>query len=601
MKYKAKFKKYERLSDEQLLEVLLNERGIKNVDKFLNLDKTVLHNARDFENIKEGIYLIDKYILNGGKICIIVDSDVDGYTSSAFTYLELKKLNPNLKIDFVLHKGKEHGIVLDELNELNNFDFDLLIVPDGGSSDYTQIEELYKINKEVLILDHHIYEKSMNKGIRINCQDSTYPNKNLSGVGVCYKFFHLYEELLNYKHYSDHMLDLVAIGQIGDMVDLRDFETRYLCLLGIELLNQNKGNKFIQAILQRQEGRIKGKVNFTKIAFNIVPLINAVVRDGKQTEKEDVFKALIEMEETREYQPRRKNKNDPKPPVELQDLQTYMARVIINIKGRQDRSVAKEFEQIKDKIHNMNLDNDNNKIIIIDGTEEIDKNHTGYVANKIASYYKRPALVCRQKDENSYGGSGRNYSKFDLENLRTFLLDTKEFESIDGHNNAFGITINKNNITSLQQKINKLLKNKSIEDTYFVEYAIPMGKLREKHILQIGQFENMWGGTVNEPIFTITDVYVDIADIQLMGDKQNVLRITKTVGDSKINFVKLQNAKDTYNKILGRETKGISKRKSNRIGLDIIGKFKINEWEGNQYPQIEIIDFNLLDSKEIRF
>lgn len=598
MKYKAKFKKYERISDEQLLEVLLNERGIKDVDTFLNLNKNVLNNARDFENIKEGIYLIDKYILNEGKICIVVDSDVDGYTSSAFTYLELKKLNPNLEISFILHEGKQHGIIL---NELENIDFDLLIVPDGGSSDYLQIEELYKMGKEVLILDHHIYDKPMSKGVRINCQDNTYPNKNLSGVGVCYKFFHLYEELLSQPYYSDHMLDLVAIGQIGDMVDLRDFETRYLCLLGIELLNQGKGNKFIKAILEKQEGRLRGSVNFTKISFNLVPLINAVVREGTQEEKVDTFKALIETNEVREYQPRRKKKTDPKPPVEEQDLQTFMARVITNIKGRQDRNVKKEFEIILAKIKSMGLDKDNNKIIIIDGTEEIDSKHTGYVANKIASYYKRPALVCRKKDEENYGGSGRNYSRFDLENLRKFLLDTKEFNSIDGHNNAFGISIKKDKLLILQNKLNELLQDKTIEDTYFVEYSIPMSKIREKHILQVGQFENMWGGSVNEPIFAITDIYVDITDIELLGDKQNVLKITKTIGDSKISFVKLQKAKETYNEIIGRENKGINKRKTNRIGLDIIGKFKINEWEGNQYPQIEIIDYNLLDSKEIRF
>ena len=45
-------------------------------------------------------------------------SDADGYTSGAFTYMELKHLNPNLDIKYILHKGKEHGIVLEELKNI---------------------------------------------------------------------------------------------------------------------------------------------------------------------------------------------------------------------------------------------------------------------------------------------------------------------------------------------------------------------------------------------------------------------------------------------------------------------------------------------------
>ena len=58
--------------------------------------------------------------------------------------------------------------------------------------------------------------------------------------------------------------------------------------------------------------------------------------------------------------------------------------------------------------------------------------------------------------------------------------------------------------------------------------------------------------------------------------------------------------KEFYDKILGK-TKGITKKTSSKIGLDIIGKFQINKWEGNEYPQILIVDLNVLDKKEILF
>lgn len=73
MKYKAKFDKYEKLTDDELLNRLLIERGVKEPENFINLSEKDIKDAKLFKNIKEGIYLIDKYILNGGKVCIIVD------------------------------------------------------------------------------------------------------------------------------------------------------------------------------------------------------------------------------------------------------------------------------------------------------------------------------------------------------------------------------------------------------------------------------------------------------------------------------------------------------------------------------------------------
>lgn len=73
MKYKAKFDKYERLTDDELLNKLLVDRGVENPSKLLILNESVIQNAKLFKNMKEGLYLIDKYILNGGKVCIIVD------------------------------------------------------------------------------------------------------------------------------------------------------------------------------------------------------------------------------------------------------------------------------------------------------------------------------------------------------------------------------------------------------------------------------------------------------------------------------------------------------------------------------------------------
>ena len=235
-------------------------------------------------------------------------------------------------------------------------------------------------------------------------------------------------------------------------------------------------------------------------------------------------------------------------------------------------------------------------------TNTLDQAFTGYVAGKIANYFKRPVLLMREnKDDVTMGGSGRNYNKFAIDNLQKFLLDTQLFNKCAGHDNAFGIDIDLNKLEEVQEVVNKKLSDVKIEDVYHVDYAIPMGRLRPKHILQIGKFEDLWGNGLDEPLFAITDVYVNLEDIKLLGEKQNVLKITKNLGDDTVSFINLMNGKTMYEEITGRGTKGIVKRKSNKIGLDIIGKFKINHFNDNEYPEIQIVDFNLLEEKKVKF
>ena len=86
---------------------------------------------------------------------IIVDSDVDGYTSASLIYQYLKKISPELQVDYMLHAGKQHGLK-DLIDDIYGTDYKLIIFPDAGSNDVAECSELYMDNKEIIILDHHI-------------------------------------------------------------------------------------------------------------------------------------------------------------------------------------------------------------------------------------------------------------------------------------------------------------------------------------------------------------------------------------------------------------------------------------------------------------
>ena len=95
---------------------LLHERGIENVDFFLNPDETALQSYEDLENIDKGISLI-KSITPKTKIGVVVDCDVDGYTSAAIIVTYLQRLFPDFypdeeqqHIKFYIHEAKSHGL-----------------------------------------------------------------------------------------------------------------------------------------------------------------------------------------------------------------------------------------------------------------------------------------------------------------------------------------------------------------------------------------------------------------------------------------------------------------------------------------------------------
>lgn len=592
MNYIVKNKNYEYLSDNELLVKLLEQRGVKEPNKLLKLRKSCLHDAMLFKNMDKALELFDKHIKNESKILLIYDADCDGFMSSTLMYKFIKGLNNNIHVDYVYHSGKQHGIIPSMLKDK---EYDLLIVPDAGSSDVKQCKELRDLGKDILILDHHEFEEN-NYAVVINCQDGSYPNTTLSGTGVAYKFCELYEKkYCSSNKISSSLIDLVAIGNIGDIMDMRNLETRYITLKGIELLNSGEGNKFLKAMHEKQKGRL-GDLNIMKIGWNISPLINAVTRVGTSEEKNDLIKALIESDETKEYQARKKKGETEKPPIEVQDIQTFMARVVTNIKARQDKIVKQYMEETEVE------PTPEDKILIVDGNG-YEQTFSGLIANKLASKYKRPVIITRDKSDNTSGGSGRNYKMFTIDNLRDFLLETNQFIHVSGHNNSFGFEIENENIEAMKSIVNNKLKNVQIEDVYHVDYSIPIGRLREKHIRQVGRMADMWGNSIDEPLFVITDIYIDPEDIKIIGDRGTLMKITRQVGDSTINFVKIASKDEisnTYNTMLGRTDKGL-KKKVKKVGLEIIGKFKIDKYEDREYPQIEIVDFNILKERKITF
>ena len=593
MKYEVKNRKsIDRMDDERLLNELLIMRGVDNPLSLLNVDNgnytAYYHDAYDFVNMEKGLDLLWKHLDNEfGHVHLIFDVDVDGLTSGALYYLWHKKRYPHIPITFDCNEGKRHGLNFDIVERIPK-ETTLLVIPDSSSSDVIFHEELYSAGLDLLILDHHEFDTQQNTpAVIINCMDGKYPNPNLTGVGVVYKFLEQYE--LDLRHdceYLDSLLPLVALGQIADLADVRNLETRGLCLQGLERFTEN--NLLLQAMVEEQEYSMQGKCNFVTVGWYVSPLMNAIFRQGSLEDRIDLFKAICNFEEERIHYPQRKTKDNPNKEPIHESLQKNIIRRAKSIKSSQDNEVKKEVKEIQKIIDENGIKDD--KVIIVDITGKVNSGHGGLIANKLAHQYMRPVILVNDK-----GGSARGYDKHPIDNFKEWVEES-EIITGSGHSNAFGINFTQEQIPELRQWCNERLQDVDTEPIWHVDFEFDIAKLKEKHILKIGQYDSHWGGkSMEEPLFAIKGIIIETGDIQRLGSKGTMMKFNTNINDQDIAFIRPFTGEEKYKEFTcegkGRGIQRDGSAGNKKLEVTIIGKFKINEFAGKQYAQVEIVEF----------
>ena len=141
----------------------------------------------------------------------------------------------------------------------------------------------------MLVIDHHEADKISEYACVINNQLCNYPTKSLSGVGMVYKFCSYIDSLLGCQH-ADQFLDLVALGLVADMMDLRDFETRHLVTRGLEQIR----NPYFNGMVNKNQFSLRDGITPIGVAFYIAPYVNATIRVGTQDEKLMLFESMLD-------------------------------------------------------------------------------------------------------------------------------------------------------------------------------------------------------------------------------------------------------------------------------------------------------------------
>lgn len=450
-----------------IVDIIFENRGIFNKDIILNPSETSILNPFIYDNMDLGIEILNRNINND--ILILVDSDTDGFSSAAEFYIGIKKINPEANVTYIIHKDKSHGLTPDIMNRIMDINPSLVIVPDAGSNDYEQHKILKDNNIDVLVVDHHETDKYSEYAIVINNQLTKECNKTLSGGGMVLKFFEAYDKQYKTDIVSS-IIDLAALAMIGDSMLMNNEETRYYCKKGMFA----PMNPFI-----RHLGGMD--LSFKTIAWNIAPVINAVIRMGDIETKSLLFEALIGNINPMEIEKRGKG-------LVKTDTLGYLDTMVSRYRSRQRTQVNKVVE--KGEV----IDT---KLCVIYFTEDgFNKNLSGLVAGKLATKYNKPALVLSKTPE-LYAGSARVLNTF---KMRSLMDKFKSTEYATGHEAAFGVGFKHENLQHFIDECNRYLAPQISE--YDVD-KVYLDDIETQDIFKVLTYSREWSKGFEQPIFAV--------------------------------------------------------------------------------------------------
>lgn len=404
---------------------LLSNRGIKSAEamrSFLEARYDQIPDPFALIDMDRAVERIRRALSNQEHITVYGDFDADGVTSAALLTRVLRTLkHPNAPLDhFIPGRLNEiRGLSKEGIDKIRQRGTTLIITTDCGSSDVAEVEYAAMSGIDIIITDHHHPPEQLPRACAmINPwrQDSTYPERYLCGVGIAFKLAQALFKIYDREQEVLELLDLVAIGTIGDVGQMLG-ENHTLVRLGLQQLNSTK-NPGLEALINMtrlQSGRLRER----DISYVLGPRINAAGRMKDASiafhllTTEDADEAFAYAKELEELNLLRQRQTE-----ELMKLVREQAQ------GQADRQV----------------------VLVYGDKDTWPEGIIGLVAGRLSEEIQRPVFVLSQDTESSRG-SARSSDGFNI------ILALREradlFERFGGHAQAAGFTISNNNIAEL--------------------------------------------------------------------------------------------------------------------------------------------------------
>lgn len=486
------------------------------------------------------------------RICIYGDYDADGVTSVSLLIQILSHLTTNLFYYIPSRFDEGYGLNKDAIDLIRRSGAELIITVDCGSVSYEEVEYGKSIGIDFIVTDHHNISDRPVDCILINPkqQDCSYPFKHLAGCGVAFKLAQGIQRKTGLpKTILSDVLDLVAIGTIGDIVPLID-ENRTLTKYGMRKINGRK-RPGLKSLIEAA-GITSEEINSENIAYIIVPHLNAA---GRLKDAKIGVELLIS---------------------EDRKVIDQNTAILVQNNAERKRIQEKAFQECKEIVETEMMED----LFLVITPKNVHEGIAGIVAGKIKDEFGKPTIILTESGQQGYlKGTGRSIDGVNLyESLKKY---ESFFSKFGGHSGACGFMMESEYLGELKRCLNHDIEalykensclfdtNRSIDLTVEVEdidldlildlkKLAPFGYKNEKPLLQIAGLKPRY--------------------INYMGDnKQHVRFLSLGKSGRGIYCVFFKRAQD-YEEILQR---------SNEL-INVSGYADINVWNGDSKIQFVI-------------
>lgn len=584
---------------ESSLETVLINRGIPKAD-IQHWLHTTDEDINDFrllgeDKLKQAAQALMRAVSQEQKILVVIDCDADGFCSSAILINYLYDLFPAWVqncVKWFIHDGKQHGLSDVNVDQVAADGFAQVWTPDASSNDYEYHLAFAKKDIEIVVLDHHEAEIISPNAIIINNQLCNYPNKHFCGAGITWQFCRYLDSLMGINN-ADNYLDLVALGNISDMMSLRSIETKHLIFKGFE--PKNIHNPFIARMMDKQEYSMSKKSLPNGVAWFITPFINSMVRSGEEAEKELLFKSFLKFHA---FDIVLSDKRGHKPG-ETEQLVTQALRVADRVKKRQTDAQDEAMAFLEGMIEERGL-LDNKVLLFLLEPGQVDKGIAGLAANKIMGKYQRPCAVLTKREkevesasgkrlEITYEGSARGCDAKGVYEFKDICENTQLTEFTAGHQGAFGLGLLEKNVQNYLEATNSALSDMPDEAIHYVDYIYHGTDVKESQLLDITNLSNLYGKDINESMVAVEHLKVTSDMVQVYVKKNNTLKITLP---NRVALIFFDADDDLCDRL--KSTQGY-------IEMNVVGIPSRNEYMGWISGQILVEDYEIIGESRYNF
>ena len=543
---------------QEIIDLLLKSRNIKDIGSFLNPPSPLELTLKDFGFKQKEISLMMKLLTrikkNDEMIIVYTDYDADGITGGAVLWETLHLLGFKV-MPYVPHRKTEgYGFSKKGIDAVKKeFNPVLIMSVDHGITAKKEVEYANNHGIDVIITDHHHRQEE-------KVPDSAaciFHIPALSGSGTAYM---VAKEIFNYfkiqeshkvggqtkfkvleKYFKTDYLALAAIGTVADLVPLVG-PSRSIVTYGLKSFSK-VDRPGIKHILK--EAQIEGKeIRPYEIGFIIAPRINAV---GRLEHAIDALRLLCTTDEKRARE---------------------LAQKVGNLNTNRQDLVKEQVAEAQAQMKKFKVIP---KLIIL-YADHWHEGVIGLIAGNILEEYYRPTIVMT-KGDGFYKASVRSIPGFHI----TDFLKTLDsyFTNYGGHAAAAGFTLKGEKLEMFLEvavkKAEKVITDEMLERTMEVDLKIPLSLSTKPLANALNKLAPFGMGNA-KPTFTSE---ASVVHAKILGKQRNHLKLqVKDVSGQSLPLDMIAFGQAEIFKQLSKNQK-----------ITLVYHLDLNEWNGQKNVQ----------------